>query len=283
MPELDPTRLPLSDLVATATVLLLVIVVRAVASRAIRAKHELAAHQQRRWIATIRNLAFTLGLVALVLIWAPQLQTFALSLTAVAVAIVIATKELLLCFSGAFLRASTRAFSVGDWIEVAGIRGEVVDHSVFATTVYEFDSAPGSYNFIGRTAVVPNSTLLTSPVRNLSAHRNHFFHSFDLTFGADNDVFGNRETIEKIVESHAAPYEGAAQQASAAMARRAGVELLHPVGRVRLTTTDLGHHRIRVTLFCPLDKAESLQNEITRDIALALRAGKPTETLGTSE
>ena len=272
VPDLNPSQLPIGDLVASMVVLLLLAIARSVASRAIRAKTALAAHQQRRWIATVRNLAFALGVVALVMIWAPQLRTFALSLTAVAVAVVIATKELLLCFSGAVLRASTRAFSVGDWIEVGGIRGEVVDHSVFATTIYEFDHAPGSYDFVGRTAVVPNSTFLTSPVRNLSAHRNHLYHGFDITFPATADVFGNRETIERIVQEHAQPYEDTARQANETMAKRAGVDLLHPAARVRLLTTDLGHHRVRVTLFCPLDNAEALQEEITRDVALALRS-----------
>ncbi|MGK7295030.1 MAG: mechanosensitive ion channel family protein [Candidatus Wenzhouxiangella sp. M2_3B_020] len=277
MPDLNLGQLPIADLVASVTVLVLLAIARVVASRAIRARSELAAHQQRRWIATIRNVAFALGVVALVLIWAPQLQTFALSLTAVALAIVIATKELLLCFSGAVLRASTRAFSVGDWIEVAGIRGEVVDHSVFATTVYEFDNAPGSYDFVGRTAIVPNSTFLTSPVRNLSAHRKHLYHGFDITFPASADVFGNRDAIEKIVAAHAEPYEDTARQANETMAKRAGVDLLHPAARVRLLTTDVGHHRVRVTLFCPLDKAEALQEEITRDVALALRSEEETE------
>jgi small-conductance mechanosensitive channel len=277
MPDVNPGQLPIADLVASVIVLGLLAIARLIAGRAIRAKSALPAHQQRRWIATVRNVAFALGVVALVMIWAPQLRTFALSLTAVALAIVIATKELLLCFSGAVLRASTRAFSVGDWIEVSGIRGEVVDHSVFATTVYEFDSTPGSYDFIGRTAIVPNSTFLTSPVRNLSAHRKHLYHGFDVTFPAKADAFGNRETIERIVREHAEPYEEAARQANAAMAKRAGVDQLHPAARVRLLTTDLGHHRVRVTLFCPLDKAEALQEEITRDIALALRSDESEE------
>jgi small-conductance mechanosensitive channel len=64
-------------------------------------------------------------LLGLVLIWAPQLWTFALSLAAVAVEIVVATKEMILCISGSLMRASPRAFSVGDWIEVADVRGEV--------------------------------------------------------------------------------------------------------------------------------------------------------------
>lgn len=269
--DLDLSRLPVADLVATVTVLLILALARFVARRTILARSELASHQQRRWTATVRNLCLVLGVIALALIWAPQLQTFALSLTAVAVALVIATKELLLCFSGAFLRASSRAFAVGDWIEVAGVQGEVVDHNVFATSVQEFDSAPGSYHFVGRTAVVPNSALLTSPVRNLSTHRNHLYHSFDITFAAEADVFGNRRTIEGIVEAHAAPHAQQARQAKAAMEKQAGVDLLDPAARVRLLTTELGHHRVLVTLFCPPSLAETLQDEITCEVARALR------------
>ena len=275
--DLDLSWLPGAELVATGIVLLVLAIARLVVSRAIQARSELATHQQRRWIATARNLGLALGMVALALIWAPQLQTFALSLTAVAVAIVIATKELLLCFSGAFLRASSRAFSVGDWIEVAGVRGEVLDHSVVATTVYEFDHAPGSFNFVGRTTVVPNSALLTSPVRNLSAHRNHLYHSFDITFEAKVDVFAHRRAIEGIVEAHAAPYQEAARRANADMEKQAGIDLLDPTARVRLLTTELGHHRILVTIFCPPNLAETLQNEITCEIALALRQGPTSD------
>lgn len=277
MPDLDLSRLPLGDIVATIMALLVLAVARFIANRAIRSRRGLAPYEQRRWIATSRNLFVALVIVALVMIWAPQLRTFALSLTAVAVAIVIATKELLLCFSGAVLRASTRAFSVGDWIEIAGIRGEVIDHSIFATTVYEFDAAPNSYNFAGRTSVVPNSTLLSTPVRNLSAHRNHLRHSFEMTFDAKSDVFGHREAIEEIVERHAAPHEDAAQKAIAAMARRAGVEPNHRPWQVRLSTTDLGHHRVRVTVFCPPNRAEDLQDAISREVALKLRR-QPTQT-----
>ena len=268
--DLNLNWLPIPDLVATLTVLLVLVIVRFVVSRAIQARGELAPHLQRRWIATVRNVCLAFGVLALALIWAPQLQTFALSLTAVAVAIVVATKELLLCFSGAFLRASSRAFVVGDWIEVAGVRGEVVDHNLFATTVHEFDSAPGSYNFIGRTAVVPNSALLTSPARNLSSHRNHIYHSFEITFDATADVFANRATIESIVAAHAAPYEDAARRANAAMEKEAGVDLLDPAARVRFITTDIGNHRILITLFCPPAVAEKLQNEITCEVALAI-------------
>ena len=135
--------------------MLILLLVRLAAGLAIRRRTDAAPHLRRRWSANVRNLLLILALIGLMLIWAPQLRTFALSLTAVAVAIAIATKELILCFSGSFMRASSRSFTVGDWIEIAGTRGEVVDHNIFVTIVHEFE--PGTYNYTGRTAVLPNS------------------------------------------------------------------------------------------------------------------------------
>lgn len=268
MPEFDLSALPAGDLLATAAVLVLLVAARWVAGRLIRANPRLPASQQRRWIASARNVGFALAVLALVLIWAPQLQTFALSLTAVAVAIVIATKELLLCFTGAFLRSSSRSFSVGDWVEIAGIRGEVIDHSLFATTVYEFE--PGVFQFSGRKAIIPNSALLSTPVRNLSAQREHVHHSFDVTFEAAANVFHHRSAIEEIVERHAAPHRGAAAQANQSHARRAGVDPLPSAPSVRFQTSELGHQRLRITLLCSLEAAADLQNAITVELACAV-------------
>ena len=147
LPQLpfDPALLPQFDLLASALLLLLLWIARKIVVRSIHARPELAPHNQRRLIASSRNVFLLLLVLGLVLIWAPQLRTFALSLTAVAVAIVVATKELILCLSGALLRATTRAFSVGDWVEIGENRGEVTDHTMLATTLQEFGSGPHTY------------------------------------------------------------------------------------------------------------------------------------------
>ncbi|MDZ7811403.1 MAG: hypothetical protein U5L11_16880 [Arhodomonas sp.] len=62
----------------------------------------------------MRNLAVIIAAIGLVLIWLPALHTFALSITAFAVALVIATKELILA-SGTVLRTLSRPFEIGDW------------------------------------------------------------------------------------------------------------------------------------------------------------------------
>jgi small-conductance mechanosensitive channel len=86
---------------------------------------------------------------------------------AFAVAAVIATKELILCASGSLVRASGNAYGIGDRVEIAGSRGEVVDLSILTTTLLEMGPAP-MHQFTGRTVVIPNSVLLSHAVVNES-------------------------------------------------------------------------------------------------------------------
>ena len=127
------------------------------------------------------------------MIWAPQLRTFALSLTAVAIAIVVATKELILCLSGAALRTITRAFSVGDIVEIGSSKGEVLDLNLLAARLNEFEEHDGSIVPTGRTIIIPYSLLFSSPAKVLPHTNGQAPHSFDLTFEPDVDIFALQE------------------------------------------------------------------------------------------
>lgn len=146
-----------------ATVLLL----RVMAARALLRFETLSADVRRRWVAVVRNISIVVLLFGLLSIWAEQVQTVAVSMLAFAVAAVIATKELILCASGSFVRASGNAYGIGDRVEIGGSRGEVVDLSILTTTLLEMGPAP-MHQFTGRTIVIPNSVLLSHPVVNES-------------------------------------------------------------------------------------------------------------------
>lgn len=270
--NIDLDRWPVLDIAASLALILMLLVLRSIARHAIRSRTEAAPHLQRRWSAGVGNLLFFLALIGIVLIWAPQLQTFALSLTAVAVAVVVATKELILCLSGSILRTSSRAFSVGDWIEVAGIRGEVIDHTVFVTKLHEFENSPNSFDYTGRTAIVPNSAFFGSPVRNQTYLRDHAYCSFSLTVEPDIDVFGNRTMIEETIDKHYAPYRDEALRVNAKIKNRTGIDLPDAVPEVRFGTTDIGKYRISISLFCPTRLARTLESKITFDLMSALHA-----------
>lgn len=253
--------LPFVDLFSSVLLALGVMVAAWLINRFVRRRAGMEPHAQRRWVANVRNAAWFLLVVGLVLIWAPQLRTFALSLTAVAVAIVVATKELILCVSGAVLRASARAFSVGDWIEVAGSRGEVVDHTLFATTLHELDGA----HHTGRTIVVPNSMLLTAPVRNLSHLRTFTFHTFAVTIDPAIDVTSTEDALRAVAERHVAPFAAEAARVNALIERRTGSDIREPELRLRFSTTDLGKYRVTFSLFVPVAEAEPIEAAVTRE------------------
>jgi small-conductance mechanosensitive channel len=153
------------ELVFSVVLVVVVLLLRSMFTRAVLRYEGLSADVRRRWVVVLRNVSVFLLLFGLLSIWAEELQTLAVSLIAFAVALVIATKELILCASGAIVRAAGDAYGIGERVEIGGMRGEVVDQSMLTTTLLEMGPGEAS-QFTGRKIVVPNSLLLSSPVVN---------------------------------------------------------------------------------------------------------------------
>ena len=163
-----PAWLPLIDSsvvfdgLTSLLLLLLLFIVRTLIVRAISKNPTLSMEAKRRWVVSVRNSMVFALLVGLVVIWAHELQAFAVSLVAVAAALVLATKELILCWSGAALRVVGKVYSVGDRIQIAGYRGVVLDHDIFATKLLEIGPGQASHLYTGRVTVFPNSLLFSN-------------------------------------------------------------------------------------------------------------------------
>ena len=142
--------------------LLSLLILRTLIVRAIAKNPTLSMEAKRRWVVSVRNTMVFVLLVGLVVIWAHELQAFGLSLVALAAALVLATKELILCWSGAALRIGGKVYSVGDRIQIAGHRGVVLDHDIFATKLLEIGPGQASHLYTGRVTVFPNSLLFTN-------------------------------------------------------------------------------------------------------------------------
>src|SRR5690606_32112227 len=116
-----PVRLILSS----ALLILAVVVLRSVAARFIR------SHVQ-----------------------SAELRTVAISIVAIAVAFVVATKELILCITGSILKMASRSFVIGDRIQVKDFRGDVIDQNLLATTILEVGPGKLTHQRTGRMAVI---------------------------------------------------------------------------------------------------------------------------------
>ena len=142
--------------------LVLVVLIRTLVVRWVFRNQTLSMEAKRRWVVTTRNSMVFVIMIGLVVIWAHELQAFAVSIVALAAALVLATKELILCLSGAALRVGGKVYGVGDRIQIAGHRGVVLDHDMFATKLLEIGPGQSSHLYTGRVTVFPNSLLFTN-------------------------------------------------------------------------------------------------------------------------
>ena len=162
LPHIDSSAV--LDGLTSILLLLSLLILRTLIVRAIAKNPTLSMEAKRRWVVSVRNSIVFVLLVGLVVIWAHELQAFGLSLVALAAALVLATKELILCWSGAALRIGGKVYSVGDRIQIAGHRGVVLDHDIFATKLLEIGPGQASHLYTGRVTVFPNSLLFMNPL-----------------------------------------------------------------------------------------------------------------------
>lgn len=117
-------------------------------------------------LVLLKNLLLLAALIVIGTIWASKIAGAALSLAAVAGAMLIVSKEFLANLLGTAFLTVSRLYRVGDFIEIDGIAGRVIDTDLLATTMSE--ALEGS-QLTSRTVAIPHSILLVKPIRNLTA------------------------------------------------------------------------------------------------------------------
>lgn len=167
----------LSRLISSALTLVGVSIAYRFVAASIRRLEWSSLEARRRWLVMVRNVAVLTGLFLLAVVWAEQLRTLALSVVAFAAAIILSTKELLMCVTGGLLRSSTAMFGIGDRIEVRKLRGDVIDVTMLTTTVLEIGPDQLSHQHTGRAVVLPNSMFLSEPVVNESYTEDYVLHT----------------------------------------------------------------------------------------------------------
>lgn len=220
----------------------------------------------KRWINTVTNITSLLIILGLVLIWLSELRFIALSVAAFVVALVVATREQIQCFLGALYIASSRAFSVGDWIKIGGHYGEVVSSDWLSTTLLEVDMDALSYGYTGRTLVLPNNQFIAGTVQNLNFMRRYVAHAFQLVLEPkDLNVKAAKDYVLASAEQYCSPFKTVAERYSALIEKRLGITLTGPEASVRILTNSGAKSVLVVTIFCPTSKAVELEQQITEE------------------
>lgn len=206
--------LPVSEeIIKSALMIVAVIAGRSILLSAhFRSHPDLSIENKRRSLVVSRNITMLLLLFGLAMIWAAQIQTLALSMFAVAAAIVVATKELIMCLSGSILRSVTKQYSIGDYIEINGLRGRVVDINMLNTLMMQIGPNPLIGQLSGKTLSFPNSLLLSHPVRRDNILGDYVIHTVEIPvpIHLDSDEIIGR--LKDVLEPLCEPYIPAIKQ-----------------------------------------------------------------------
>jgi len=234
----ETQRVLMERFLSTVILIGLVIIARWAGIRVLRKARINDADTRRRWIVQYKNAMVIILLTGMVIIWAAQLRSFALGLVALAVAIVVATKEMILCLLGGFLKASTRPFDIGDSIEIANARGQVIDHNLFTTTLMEMGPERYLHQYTGRTVVLPNSLLLTQSLHNFTSSARYVLHTFIIPARPPVDWRRIETTLLSAAEEECAPYLREARSYMELMGHKEGLDSPSADPRVSLHLTD---------------------------------------------
>ncbi|MDO5059496.1 MAG: mechanosensitive ion channel [Neisseria sp.] len=196
-----------SELVLSALWIISVLFLRFVVVKLHFARHpEMSIEEKRRWAVTGRNLTVVLLLLGLIGVWGAQIQTFALSMVALAAATVVATKELIMCLSGSLLRFSTKQYVVGDYIKVGGLRGRVVDINLFNTLMMQIGPHELIGSLSGKTVSFPNSLLLSHTVERDNVLGPYVVHTLDIPVPVHLDSDAIVPELESVLNEACSPY-----------------------------------------------------------------------------
>jgi small-conductance mechanosensitive channel len=254
----------LRSTVSTVVLVVFVFLIRLGIQHALLKTVELSVESRRRWAVNIRNVLLIVFILGIISIWAPRLQTFAVSIFAVAVALVLATKELIACLSGSGLRMLTKAYSLGDRIEIGGIRGNVVDHNALTTTLLEIGPGQTSHQYTGRAMVIPNSFLFSHPLTNETYTKKFRLHIITIPLTTDDDWKTAEQLLLTAGQEESAPFIEEAEAYLKNLEGKLWLDAPSVEPRVTIQLPEPGRINLLLRVPCPTQYPSRLEQAILK-------------------
>ena len=270
-----PDRTAILDGLKSLALLAVVLVLRSVLVRAISINQSLTFEARRRWAINVRNTVAVIFVIGLIFIWAHELNALAVSLVAVAVALVLATKELILCLSGAVLRVGANVYSLGDRIEIHGLRGNVLDQNWLATTLLEIGPGQMSQQYTGRAVVFPNSLLLSHPLINETYMKAYIVHVTTIPLTADDDWRKAEQVLLDAAKAECGPFLEEARRHMKQVEGENWLDAPSVEPRVTIQLPEPGRVNLLLRIPSPAQRTSRVEQAILRRFLSAFYTGKP--------
>jgi small-conductance mechanosensitive channel len=198
--QIDSTTV--SKIVSTIVAIAVVLVVRWVVLRSIQTRFqeewdEYRAHKVAGYTTTI-----AVGVI-LAWIWIDAFNDLPTFLGLISAGIAIALADVLKNLAGWVYIISRRPFWLGDRIELAGTKGDVIDIRLFRFSLMEIGGWVDAEQATGRMIHVPNGSVFTNQVANYTEGFAYLWHELPVLVTFESDHRRARKVIEEALERHA--------------------------------------------------------------------------------
>ena len=219
-------------------------------------------HKARRAVTWVRALA----LVALILpIWVSGAQQFGLFLGVLGAGLALSLQETLVCIAGWMLIVIKKPYDVGDRIEIDRMIGDVIDISVFQTSVLEVGNWVGADQSTGRIVNIPNSAVFRGFNANYTKGFPFIWNEQTIVVTFESDWKRAKEIISRQAQIEADKIETEVRRQIQHMQQHYAIryEYLKPI-----VYTHIADHGVALTLryLCPVRRRRSFSHLINEGI-----------------
>ena len=191
-------HLLLGSLALVLGILLCVVAAETGVRHAFREQKDRRRMHQERFLGVLA-VRLAGGLVILLIVFGPPNQTPTIIGLATA-GLTVALKDFLLAFLGWFLLMGRNGVRVGDWVEIQGVGGEVIEVGLFKTVLLEMGNWTNTGHPTGRRVSFMNGYAVDGHYFNFSTAGQWLWDELQVTVPAAGDPYGTAQRIRELVE-----------------------------------------------------------------------------------
>ncbi len=196
----------------TVVVVLVLWIVRTAVLR-IAWRHTDEPRTRYAWRKAVMYITAFIGVVAVGRIWVSGFRSMATFAGLLSAGIAIALRDVFVNVAGWFFILWRRPFVVGDRVEVAGQRGDVVDLRVFQFSLMEVGNWVDADQSTGRMLHIPNGLVLTSPLANYGQGFEYIWNEIPVLVTFESDWKKAKTLLQRIADERSEdPDEKAADE-----------------------------------------------------------------------
>src|SRR3981081_1948027 len=137
-------------------------------------------------------------LILLVILGAPRQTTTFLGLATAG--ITVAMKDFIVAFFGWFVLMGKNGLRVGDWVEINGVAGEVIEINLLRTVLLETGNWTDTGHPTGRKVAFVNTYAIEGHFFNFTTSGQWMWDELEITVGQGENPYPLMEAIQRLVE-----------------------------------------------------------------------------------